>query len=94
MSEVPPVRARSALSVGVAAVLLGVRTVERARNSPICQVYINDFRSRPRRGRPDTVLTLGTFALPIVLFRAHSKLRTRTALGPYSRALPRSIGPP
>ena len=31
--------------------------VHRARNSPISQVYINDFCSRPRRARPDTVLT-------------------------------------
>ena len=27
-------------------------------------------------------------------YRGYSKLRTRTALGPYSRAMPRSIGPP
>ena len=28
-----------------------------------------------------------------VLYRGYSKLRTHTALGPYSRASPRSIGP-
>jgi hypothetical protein len=27
-------------------------------------------------------------------YRGYSKLRTRTALGPYSRASPRGIGPP
>jgi hypothetical protein len=27
-------------------------------------------------------------------YRGYSKLRTRTALGPYGRASPRSIGPP
>ena len=30
----------------------------RARNSPISLVYINDFCSRPRRARPDTVRAL------------------------------------
>ena len=37
----------------------GVRTVSEFRNSPISQVYINDFCSRPRWARPDTVLTEG-----------------------------------
>jgi hypothetical protein len=28
------------------------------------------------------------------MYRGYSKLRTRTALGSYGRAMPRSIGPP
>ena len=30
----------------------------------------------------------------VPLFRDCSKSRTRTAIGPYGRAMPRSIGPP
>ena len=43
---------------------------------------------------PTVLPTVGSVKHPLLAYRGDLKLRTRTAIGPYGRAMPRSIGSP
>ena len=43
---------------------------------------------------PTVLPTVGSVKHPLLAYRGDLKLWTRTALGPYGRAMPRSIGSP
>ena len=63
---------------------------------PLEVLFHKDRQDRDQEGEKamaPTAAMAATRGSP-VQYRVYSKLKTHTALGPYSRATPRSIGPP